>query len=635
MKNWKLTGFLAGFFLVFGVPTTAWAVKKAIDAQEDHSVQLMSNPGLESGKAGWTASSSPTFTLASFGSNLLMGKRSGVFNSSASGQTLDSPGVVVNSSLASGIVPKPWGFSCLLKTSASDYKLQAWDGTNVLAERVVPILSSAQRIGVVAPVVAGTTVKVRLRSQSDAADMPFDDCRIETEPTFEVAQSKLAVSSYFAATANCHWTHSTSGSPTAFSADSDCPGPTIAGSTVGTWSTADTNLPQWSVTNLPAGYYPFAVAAAITQDGAVGNAMELCLYDDTTQIACQRSITSVGGGETQTVVVQGMVVYTDAQASKTYHLRGTYSNGTIIELQNEGTSTTFLMHHYPLGPDVAKRFDTVAQSWSGYHGGDCYLPRTGNTFGDTDPDATCTFTTLSSTNIGSVTSALSGGDKIGGIVFTPNSAGKYRVKATVQTHTGNPAGTQLNQRLYDGTTVLAQNRITSPDINYDVVSVLEGDIVVSSVAAVTIKLQTSTDNVAYLNEVAGDGGSTPAISWSIVKLDQQQPAPVLLGSVGSASLATEYLQRLRVTNAGTPTIATQNGWVSSLTDLAVGDFEVNILASTFSSAPQCWCTSVNSGGSGGLCVINAVETSSVVRVRTTLAGVDTDMDVNIFCAGPH
>jgi len=635
MKYGKLTGFLAGFLLIF-TPPAALAAKKAIDAQEDHSIQLMKNPGLESGKADWTASSAPTFTLASSGSNLLTGKRSGVFNSSASGQTIDGPGVVVNSSLAPGLAARNWGFSCVLKGAATDYKIQAWDGTNVLAERVIPALSAAQRIGVTAPVTAGTTVRPRLRSQSDAADLAFDDCRVETEPTFDLAQAKLAVSSYFAGTASCDWTHGTAGSPTAFGADSDCPGPTIEASTVGTWSTTDTDLPQWTVTNLPAGIYAFNITAVMVQDGLVGNVMELCLYDASTPLACQQAITHGSAvGDYQNLTVQGSITYTDAQPSKTYHLRGTFNNGTLISLANEGNATRLVMHYTPLGTDVAKRFDTVAQSWSGYHGGDCYLPRTGNTFGDTDPDATCTFTTLSSTNVGSVTSALSGSDKIGGIVFTPNSAGKYRVKATVQTHTGNPAGTQLNQRLYDGTTVLAQNRITSPDINYDVVSVLEGDIVVSSVAAVTIKVQTSTDNVAYLNEIAGDGGSTPAISWSIVKLDQQQPAPVLLGSVGSASLATEYLQRLRVTNAGTPTIATQNGWVSSLTDLAVGDFEVNILASTFSSAPQCWCTSVNSGGAGGLCVINAAETSTVVRVRTTLAGVDTDMDVNVFCAGPH
>jgi len=69
-----------------------------------------------------------------------------------------------------------------------------------------------------------------------------------------VDASRIAGESYFAGTASCTWSR-TSTTIGAFTATAACPGPTINYSSMGQWQTTDSNLPRQTINNLPAGVY--------------------------------------------------------------------------------------------------------------------------------------------------------------------------------------------------------------------------------------------------------------------------------------------------------------------------------------------------------------------------------------------
>jgi hypothetical protein len=69
-----------------------------------------------------------------------------------------------------------------------------------------------------------------------------------------VDASKIAGEAYFAGTAGCNWSR-TSTTIGDFTATAACPGPTIEMSSMGQWQTTDADLPQQTINNLPAGNY--------------------------------------------------------------------------------------------------------------------------------------------------------------------------------------------------------------------------------------------------------------------------------------------------------------------------------------------------------------------------------------------
>jgi hypothetical protein len=76
-----------------------------------------------------------------------------------------------------------------------------------------------------------------------------------SNPVVTVDASKVAVEAYIAGASSCTgWTR-TSTTVGAFATDADCLGPTISYSSMGEWLTTDSDLPRFSVNNLPPGTY--------------------------------------------------------------------------------------------------------------------------------------------------------------------------------------------------------------------------------------------------------------------------------------------------------------------------------------------------------------------------------------------
>jgi hypothetical protein len=186
--------------------------------------------------------------------------------------------------------------------------------------------------------------------------------------------------------------------------------------------------------------------------------------------------------------------------------------------------------------------------------------------------------------------------------------------------------------LTDGNnTILSAQSFRVINVGYEHTFALSGIVYATSISAVTAKLRGKVTGGTTTIDV----DATQRVSWSVVALNQSFPAPLLVGSVTSNSSGLERVERLRVTNSGTPTIASQSGsWVSGLTDNAVGSVYVNLTAGNFSADPTCTCSSHLPNR---LCSIDVTISTSQVRVRTATVSpfADADMDFSLICMGPR
>jgi hypothetical protein len=135
---------------------------------------LMVNPGFEAGTSNWTASGG-TFGTNTTAANVGKGKIAGSWDSSAASQTLTSSAFT----LPAGMYSRNAVASCLIKGSGATHKLQAYDGTSVLAEAQITSASTYTRS--VVTFTMPSSGSIRLRLASVAADEPViyvDDCML-------------------------------------------------------------------------------------------------------------------------------------------------------------------------------------------------------------------------------------------------------------------------------------------------------------------------------------------------------------------------------------------------------------------------------------------------------------------------
>ena len=162
----------------------------------------------------------------------------------------------------------------------------------------------------------------------------------------DVDQSRIAGESYFAGTTNCLWSR-TSTSMGAFTADADCPGPTVNYSSMGTWATTDADLPRQTITNLPAGVYKATFYAASYQ--TTGGNPALAINDGTTTCEGTPAMGTVGTQSTTSVTCT--FTYTSS-GTRTFELYGGSSANTINVWGGQATprgSTKFQLEYFGSG----------------------------------------------------------------------------------------------------------------------------------------------------------------------------------------------------------------------------------------------------------------------------------------------
>ena len=294
------------------------------------------------------------------------------------------------------------------------------------------------------------------------------------------------------------------------------------------------------------------------------------------------------------------------------------------------------------------RPELQAISWSGYHGsisGGC--ASTSATFADPTACTGITLNQLTNRNFGTVTTASG---SLPGITFTPVKTGMVYVCATPY-QSGSGAAQNWASRLVDGSGTIINpgvggsiNLAAGKNFSLPVCGIYN----VTDLTSKTIKLQMAISGGSSTNYSASpqDGGAN--ITWSIFALDQNIPAPVLVGSVTSGSTGAERIERVRFGGASersnctsSPcTIYSQSGsWVSSVTRNSTGNYTVNIASGVFTSEPT--CTGVAKSISlQNTALIPVDATGSVTSKRFDVmrlgsAGTNDDAYVEYICTGPR
>jgi len=573
-------------FLVYS--SLANATLNEVDKAYVTTRNILSNPGFELGKTGWTASGG-TFAIVVSGSNLLVGSNSVTWDSGATSQTLTSTAVTIPNGLK-GRIGIGW---CSFQTPSgtATHKIQAYDGTNVLSEGTI--------VSATAPVKSGveftfpTTGSLSLRVISVASDEPLiavDECYLglsdnlrninyvgpwitwtptgafTTNTTYTGRYRQVGNTGEFVARA------SFSGAPNAVTNTFNLP----ANLTIDTNALVTTSTGQNSQT---------LGQSVLKNDDA---AVELELLPGHVILS---SSTAVSAG-----------VF-DPTSGATHYLRQVTATNPISIAASDFLEVKFTVPIVEWTGAISAFYpDTLANSWAGYHDTTCSWARTNTAYGDPTADASCALVQRSNQNFGTVSTS---GSVLPAITFTPKRAGRYYVQVNFK-YFGSSTNDQWGVRLWDGTTVIAEtqgiNNCTSTSCN----ATIAGIYVASSTSAVVLSLQTKVAAGSFTIN-ASSTGSTNGIDWNIFQIDQSLPAPVLMAAVAA-----------RAHNSATAvsgTLATVS-WTTE-------DFDTNsALASGVFTCPSAGKYEINTAlALSGTFVLNNTTTLEIQKNGTAVANV--------------
>lgn len=590
--------------------SVSYAALLDTDKQDLNAVSIIKNGGFEDGRGRWTASGG-TFSTVTSGSNLLTGKVSATWDSGSASQTLTSTAVAI----PKGLYGQNGMAQCRIQTPSgtATHTIQAYDGTNVLASSTITSSTSPTYTQVNFIYPASGDISLRLVSvASDEPLIAIDDCWLgDAINISNVSQANFVGSAYFATTASCTWT-TTSGSIGAFSTDADCPGPTVESNPgPGVIQTTDANLPQITVTNLPPGTYAVTYNAPTTDTGA---GQCVAISDGTTTNGYSCGAASAGqypGTNT------GFFTYTSA-GDRTFAIHGVASSTLSIANANNSRRTSFSIVRYPGPSEKTLTAATSAMSWSGYHDPTCKWARTNTAYGDPAADSTCVFTERTNQNFGTVTSVLSGGDKLPGVTWTAPAARRYYVCTTFafQGGTGVLSGLQLVDQSSSVLQELKMSHISGAIEQFSLCGTMQGIAGTNLVKAQT----KAASGAATIN--SSDENN---FNWTIVAIDQQIPAPLLVNSVVNSSGGVTTVEVAKLNCDGASAITSQLGsWVASIGNIASGACAVT-LSSRFSATPYCTATSATTGGISAGLILNVDATSS------TAVSIDCEDDASSAC----
>ena len=218
-------------------------------------INVLTNPGFESGTTAWTASGG-SFTTTTAGAEVGAGGQSGKWDPSATAQTLEGDIQAIPNILQEN--------SCLVQLSylwdsgvAGDINLRVNDGTNDLTQPLDLTQTSGvwTKAFIAFPCPASGNFKLVLTSTADAAEITLDETHLGSaiNETLLSSSGQLIAHAEYQTTTNCDWSR-TSTTLGAFTADSDCPAITVLESSIDV-DTTDNDLPDIDFDDLSAGTY--------------------------------------------------------------------------------------------------------------------------------------------------------------------------------------------------------------------------------------------------------------------------------------------------------------------------------------------------------------------------------------------
>lgn len=344
------------------------------------------------------------------------------------------------------------------------------------------------------------------------------------------------------------------------------------------------------MTTVAVGLYGFESAGLIGDGGSRSSAV-LALYNDTTSFFLGYDNGTGGiGGITQAAPIT--FANTDfVQALVKIPITGWAASAAL--------STTETMFS--------------SSSWSGYHDNDSLFARTNTAFGAFSADASSTFTERFNKNMGTVTSKLSGADKLPGIVFTPGASGTYMVTATASVQCTGALSTNYGLRLTNngGTeigTAFAQTQNATSNVT---TMTVRGFVSASAGSAYTVTME-GFSSASTLNLVSASPCRT--IEWMLQRVPDF--------SIFSVFGTTEYLESSLEATTNWPITASQWGDLTSLS-LTPGEWEivgmVNILNNGAVSAGNLALSTSTTSGNSNVGTVYGLNKFSVYNSGTTTA----------------
>lgn len=609
----------------FRTPTNQATKVNGVESMiETGNSNILKNPGAEGGITNWTASAG-TFTATTTTGEILADKKSFSWDSSSAGQTIISDAVAI----PIGLRGRNAVMSCLfaVQSGTATATMSVYDGST--SYNTITITSSATPTRSTINFIAASSGTVAIRLASVAADEPkvlFDSCFIGPADTYNISQvnqSNFVASGYIAGTASCVWSR-TNTAIGAMTTTAACPGPTVElNQGPGTLTTTDSDLPRFTVTNLPPGSYEVSIRGQMQQSASVYSAF--AISDGTTTSGLMSSYTQTSANN-----VIGYFVYTGV-GDRSFELYCSSASGTCGA---DNTSTAgrlqFSIKRFPSSSELAFRPDILPSYWSGYHANNCEWATTSTSYVDPTADASCTFTEAVNSNFGTVTSS---GSTQPNINWTPKVTGSYYVCATLNKYTVASANYGWI-KLTDGTTDIAEHGA------YGDLSSMQlcGFYNVTSLSAKSLKLQMKTVG-SSTTAITGNAVGR-AIDWNIFYITQGIQTPSLVGSITSGSTGANKLEWGNFTCGNTGSAVNSqstSGLFTIANGAGVGECTITINGSPFSSSPSCTCSSYS--GATRTCSFNADPTTTTLLIRLTNTGASAGTgasengNIGINCIG--
>ncbi len=628
---------------------------------------LSDNPDAESGSANWSASGG-AFTTTTTAANVANGAASFVFTPSAGAQTLTTTAYAPTG----GMTDRSCLAAIFYKTTegTNKYILNALDASdNILGTATLDSTNGVYAYGYapfLCPTATTTSVKLQVKAAAStpAAAIYFDEAFLGSDYRIaSISQTTKVGSGYIARTLNCSPSRANTALG-AFTADADCPGPTVADNIgPGIIQTTDADAIKFTVNSLPPGVY--TVHFQVEATTGVSADSTLAVSDGTTTSGAIGFNTLTAA---QVVHVTGHFVYTTT-ANRTFELYGSSGSGTLSILNSTSGNgqSQFWIERSPSAAESSTRVDQLGwrvdaniaganpslgtaavSSYTGIENASLTLTNNAG-LGVISAQIPC-----SSTNSPTGTTCAAGSESVG-ISFNAPSAGDVEVCASFAHYfegsgTGqNAAATfQLVETASNAQTILQEGktRLPSQIANEGSNTVgqmnpmrLCGNFSFASSGQKTIRLmyeQTVGGSIlgSYVTADASAAAGNRDIHWDVRPINYLSGAmPIFKGMVSSQSAGRERVERARI-DIGASITSQSGSWLTGVTRPSTGQYNVTIASGIFSAVPTCVCTV--EANAGYTCDLGSVPTttSAEFRIRT-----GTNSDVNhsftVICMGPN
>lgn len=594
-------------------------------------LNLIENPDFEVNASDWTASGSSTFVRTTTAAEVLFGSASGKWDASAASEFLTSDAVTIPNGL--------YGQNCELElfylNGDGNIKAQVYDGANVLTEVTLSAQTTSRKVELSFICPSSGSLSARLASTANAAAIEIDSVRLALNDNVgTVAQAQVVARAYTAQTASCTWQRSNT-AVGAFSTVAACPGTTTEFESSGVVvSTADSDLPQVTLSNLGPGRYKVTASVLAGSDtaGAYGT---LAIFDGTTTTG-HTGERAPASSRNVNYHVSAIFEYSTVQTSKTFALHGSSSSGNmVIDLAAGNGRLNWTIEKFPLDTQILVKPENAIQYASARITG-VDFHTTSATFTE-DTTAGATFTQVANQGI-----TLTQRTNSPGVNFTPTELGHYMVCARA-TLGGDTANSRIEAALFkdaSSTEMLRlMARVTGETGFFDSSNCVGFQVTTIAEVSLFFKVQVSAGTGGISASGAGGGAE-----FSVFKINSM-PSVVIADQVVTAGGNDQFnLVSVRVDTRCTSspcTIAHQHGdWITSITRTALGSYDVNIKAGVFSNDPICTINAIANGVDQAFVDQGdhyGAHTSTLVRFQTvdSAAAASIDTNFSIVCHGPR